>query len=203
MKAGMQMKQTVKEFQDVLLNTQITTITQQPFSLEEGLDAIIHLIDNCRAQHKTVYVIGNGGSAAIASHVVVDLLNTVKMKAMSMLNPAVTTCLSNDYGYEYVYEKQLAQFIEKQDILIAISSSGKSKNILNGVEIAKLAGAKVITFSGFLADNPLRQTGDYNLWLDSSKYGPVEIGHAFILHHITDQLKMINPLKKMKKVELA
>ena len=101
----------------------------------------------------------------------------------------MTTCISNDYGYEHVYEKQLAQFIEKEDVLIAISSSGNSKNIINAATFAKNKGAHVITLSGFSENNRLRQIGDYNLWLNANDYGQVEIGHAFILHYFTDRLR--------------
>ena len=76
-----------------------------------------------------------------------------------------------------------------KDILIAISSSGQSRNIVNAVAVAKKNGATVITLSGFQDNNPLRQIGHYNLWLNSKDYGQVEIGHAFILHYLTDRLR--------------
>jgi len=133
--------------------------------------------------------VGNGGSAAIASHAVIDFINMDKMRATAMLDAAVTTCISNDYGYEQVYAKQLMQCIDGKDVLIAMSSSGQSKNIMNAVSVATSKNAKVFTLSGFLTDNPLRKMGDYNLWLNSKDYGQVEIGHAFILHYLTDRLR--------------
>jgi D-sedoheptulose 7-phosphate isomerase len=71
-------------------------------------------------------------------------------------------------------------------VLIAISSSGKSANILNGVEAARAAGALVVSFSGFRDDNPLRRLGDINIYVRSMQYGFVEVAHQAIIHAILD-----------------
>jgi len=183
----------IQSFSDIIKSTMITTRQQECITTDLGMKEILMFLDQCRTKNGTVYIIGNGGSAAIASHAVIDFINMDKMHATAMLDSAVTTCISNDYGYEQVYAKQLMQCIEEKDVLIAISSSGQSKNIMNAVSVAKNRNAKVLTLSGFLADNPLRKMGDYNLWLNSKDYGHVEIGHAFILHYLTDRLRdMLN-----------
>ncbi len=176
-------------FSNIIIDSKITTLLHEILLTQQGLNLIINMLIQCRNQNGAVYIVGNGGSAAIASHATIDFLNMAKMKATAMLDSAVTTCISNDYGYEYVYSKQLEKFIGPQDVLIAISSSGQSKNIINAVNIAKKNDAKVITLSGFQDNNPLRQIGHYNLWLNSIDYGQVEIGHAFILHYLTDRLR--------------
>lgn len=176
-------------FSDVLRKAKITNQLHENLSIEKGMQSILEILNHCRNQNASVYIVGNGGSAAIASHAVIDFLNMAKMKATAMLDPAVTTCLSNDYGYEHIYERQLARFIQSNDVLIAISSSGNSKNIINAVNAAKKHHAKVITLSGFSENNALRQIGNYNLWLNSKDYGQVEIGHAFMLHYLTDRLR--------------
>jgi D-sedoheptulose 7-phosphate isomerase len=178
----------VAQFSQLLAIAIISAASNKIVPLEEGMQTMIGMLSTCREQEGTIYVAGNGGSAAIASHVVIDLLNKGSVRATAMLDPAVTTCLSNDFGYEHIYERQLLQFARKEDLLIAISSSGNSKNILNAVKAARLRGAKVITLSGFEERNPLREVGDVNLWLTSKDYGQVEIGHAFVLHHLTDCL---------------
>jgi D-sedoheptulose 7-phosphate isomerase len=180
---------SINHFSEILSHSKITTHSHELIQMQQGIQAILKILIRCRDQNGTIFIAGNGGSAAIASHAVIDFLNMAKMKATAMLDTAVTTCISNDYGYEHVYSKQLERFIGDNDVLIAISSSGRSQNILNAVNIAKKSSAKVITFSGFLENNLLRQTGDYNLWLNSADYGQVEIGHAFILHYLTDRLK--------------
>ena len=176
-------------FSNIIIDSKITTLLHEILLTQQGLNLIINMLIQCRNQNGAVYIVGNGGSAAIASHATIDFLNMAKMKATAMLDSAVTTCISNDYGYEYVYSKQLEKFIGPQDVLIAISSSGQSKNIINAVNIAKKNDAKVITLSGFQDNNQLRQIGHYNLWLNSIDYGQVEIGHAFILHYLTDRLR--------------
>jgi D-sedoheptulose 7-phosphate isomerase len=101
-------------------------------------------------------------------------------------DPAILTCLANDYGYEFVFAKQLDWHAKDGDILVAISSSGRSKSILNGVTAARRKGCRILTFSGFGADNPLRQMGDINIYVESSVYGFVELGHLAILHGVLD-----------------
>ena len=97
-------------------------------------------------------------------------------------------CLHID-GYENVFSKPLATLAQANDLLIAVSSSGKSRNIRNATDCMKEVGGKVITLSGFDKDNPLRAMGSINFWLNSNDYGLVEIGHMFFLHCLSDHLK--------------
>ena len=106
----------------------------------------------------------------------------------SSANSAALTCLANDFGYEHVFAKQVEYHGRAGDILIAISSSGKSANILNAVKAARGVGMTVVTFSGFDSGNPLRILGDINFYVPSSEYGFVELAHAILLHAVTDAL---------------
>lgn len=139
-----------------------------------------------------VYVIGNGGSAGIASHFSNDLLKTLKIPSSTLVDSNMLTCFSNDYGYEYVFSKPLEILLDDKDLLVAISSSGNSKNIINAVNRAKDLEVKVVTLSGFSPDNVLRSLGDLNFWIDAKDYGLVEISHFFILHTIVDLYGKIN-----------
>ncbi|TRW92988.1 SIS domain-containing protein [Candidatus Methylobacter oryzae] len=141
-----------------------------------------------REQQAKIIVLGNGGSAAIASHVITDLRNVGGLCALTLHEAAPLTCFTNDYGYEQAFAKQIASFANPGDLLIAISSSGQSLNIINAVQAANIKGLAVMTLSGFKDDNPLRKLGRWNYWLDSGHYGMVELGHLFVLHHITDHL---------------
>lgn len=141
-----------------------------------------------REQQAKIIVLGNGGSAAIASHVITDLRNVGGLCALTLHEAAPLTCFTNDFGYEQAFAKQIAAFAHAGDLLIAISSSGQSANIINAVQAADDKGLAIMTLSGFKADNPLRRLGRWNYWLDSSHYGMVELGHLFVLHHITDHL---------------
>lgn len=126
-------------------------------------------------------LIGNGGSAAIAEHIAVDMVKA-KCDAQALTNPVILSCLANDLGYENVFRHQLLG--ASGTVLIAISSSGKSPNIINAAAYAASLGVYVVTMTGFDADNPLRGMGDYNVWVPSHNYGVVECAHLAILHSI-------------------
>ena len=142
----------------------------------------IHI--NTRNRAENIYIVGNGGSASIASHAVVDFINVAKLNAHTLHDSATLTCMANDYGYENSFSSILKTILKENDILIAISSSGKSKSIINAVNVSKKNGTKVITLSGFNPQNELRTLGCVNFWCNSSDYGMVEISHQFILHNI-------------------
>src|SRR6516165_12135195 len=129
---------------------------------------------------------GNGGSAAIASHMATDYSKNGGMRAWAMNDGSMLTCLANDYGYEHVFAKQIEFHGRQGDLLVAISSSGRSPNILAAVRVARRLGCTVLTMSGFQPDNPLRSTGDMNLYLASQAYGYVEVGHLALCHAIVD-----------------
>ncbi len=141
-----------------------------------------------RINNNVIYFIGNGGSAGIAVHMTADFLKNGKMRTHGMFDPATITCLANDFGYEYVFSKQLEIVANPEDLLVAISSSGNSPNIINAVEVAKKVGCQVITFTGFNSDNKLRQMGDFNIYVPSMEYGIVESIHNMILQQIVDEI---------------
>jgi len=130
--------------------------------------------------------IGNGASAAISSHMSTDFWKNGGMRAIAFNDSSILTCIGNDYGYEFLFEKPIEMFAEPGDILMAISSSGSSVNILNGTHAAQRKECKVISFSGFRDDNPLRNLGDINFHVPADEYGPVEIVHHSICHCILD-----------------
>jgi len=134
--------------------------------------------------------IGNGASAAISSHMSTDFWRNIGIRAVAFNDISLLTCISNDYGYKHVFEKPIEMFAEKGDVLIAISSSGKSENILLGVKPAKVKGCKVITLSGFDKNNPLSSLGNYNFYAPSQSYGPVEIIHHSICHCILNSIML-------------
>lgn len=177
-------------FTEVLKNCVVTNAEGKVEVLEKSLTAIVDMLNVLRTNNSDLYIIGNGGSASVASHAVIDFINVGKIRAHVMHGSSVITCMANDYGFENCYSQQIPVFLDSKSILIAISSSGKSKNICNAVQAAKSAGSLVITFSGFSEKNPLRSLGQFNFYLDSSDYGIVEIGHQFILHNVADRFRI-------------
>ena len=135
-----------------------------------------------------IFIVGNGGSASIASHAAVDLTKAANITATTFNESSLLTCFANDYGYEYWVEKALEFYAQKDDMVILISSSGQSKNIINGAIKAKEMGLSLITLSGFLPNNQLRKLGVVNLWIDSSKYNIVEIVHQTWMLSVIDNL---------------
>ena len=126
-----------------------------------------------------VIFIGNGGSAGIASHLTIDLLKNASVPALCFNDASLITCLANDYGFEAWMLHAVRLNARAEDCLVAISSSGRSKNVLNAVAMARSLGLAVITLSGMDADNPLRKLGDINYWVDSRSYNIVETAHQF------------------------
>ena len=163
--------------------TAFTEIAVEP----DGFEKTIEIAKDVRSNEGKVYFVGNGGSAAIASHMAVDWLNKAKFAAMAFNDLAALTCLANDYGYEHVFAKQMKSCCF-MDLLVAISSSGESESILNAVDVAIHARTPVVTLSGFDMDNTLRQRGDINFYVPSHDYGVVETVHLGILHTLLEAL---------------
>lgn len=134
----------------------------------------------------TIFFVGNGGSAAIASHMAIDYTKNGGYRAMAFNDAAALTCLSNDLSYEDVFSCQIGKWAEIGDIVFAISSSGESPNILKAAEYARRQGCFVVTLSAFKANNRLRRMGDINFYVPTMEYGFAEITHLAILHSILD-----------------
>ena len=144
-----------------------------------------------------IIIAGNGGSAAIASHVSVDLTKAVNIKSTNFNESSLLTCLSNDYGYDHWLEMALEFYANSNDLVILISSSGQSKNIINGAKKAKERELPLVTLSGFSPRNQLRGMGDINLWVDSLSYNVVESVHQMWLLSIVDYLIEKNNLEEL------
>ena len=110
------------------------------------------------------------------------------MRTYSLYDNSVTTCMGNDYGYEYIFSRPLEFLANEGDLLVAISSSGNSQNIINAIQVAQVKRLCILTFSGFQEDNLIRQTGIYNVHVPINHYGVVESIHNLILQQIVDTI---------------
>ena len=155
-------------------------------SLEDAVEKGFRLMKTGALKGRKTILIGNGGSASIASHVAVDLWKNGGVKAIAFNDSSLLTCIGNDFGYEHVFRVPIEEFADEGDTLIAISSSGRSKNILLGVEAARKKGCAVITMSSFSSDNPLRLKGDVNFYVPSKLFSMAETVHALIAHALID-----------------
>ena len=162
--------------------TSLTSILTANQALKSAHEYIL----KTRQNSGIVYVVGNGGSAGIASHFSNDLMKALQVPSQTFYDSNLLTCLANDIGYQNVFSYPLEQMLKPQDLLVTISSSGKSANILNAATTARTRGATLMTLSGFNATNPLRSMGELNFWIDRKDYGLVETAHFFLLHTIID-----------------
>ncbi len=153
----------------------------------EKLAEVADLLKNVNSAGKKTLIFGNGGSAAIASHFSVDLTKNAGLHCVNFNEADLITCFANDYGFERWVEKAVDFYGDEGDLLIVISSSGSSKNMLNGVKAARNGNFQaVVTLSGFAENNPLSQLGDINLWINSRAYNFVENIHQIWLLAIVD-----------------
>lgn len=135
-----------------------------------------------------IILAGNGGSAAMASHVAVDMTKNAGIRAVTFNEYDLITTLANDFGYENWISKAIEFYYNSKDIIVLISASGQSQNVLNAATKSKELGLTVITFSGMSPQNPLRNQGDINLWVDSQVYNIVEMTHHIWLLAIVDMI---------------
>src|SRR5215469_8911917 len=161
----------------LLRATEVSTDTRATMPLDEGIAWMRDVARETHRRGNKIIFIGNGGSAGIASHLAIDYSKNGSLRSLALNDAAALTCLSNDLGFEKVFSEQIALHGRQGDLLVAISSSGASANILNAVKAARRVAVSIVTLSGFAPDNPLRQTGDINFYVRSDAYGFVEVAH--------------------------
>jgi D-sedoheptulose 7-phosphate isomerase len=171
---------------ELLHGTEVTTLEGTSLTLDQGIDWMRQAARETHAGGNKIMFVGNGGSAGISSHLAIDYSKNGGLRATAFNDPAALTCLGNDLGYDQVFAKQLEMHLRSGDLLVAISSSGRSANILNAAAVARSGGARIVTFSGFGAGNALRRAGDVNFYVGSSEYGFVEVAHLSLCHAVLD-----------------
>ena len=169
-----------KKYRQKIINS-----LNQP-NLERDINILFNEIKFTWKSKKNFFICGNGGSAAIASHMAIDYSKNGRLPSLAFNDGAALTCLGNDLGFENVFAEQLKLHARPGDLVFAISSSGSSPNILAAVQQAQEVDCQVVTLSGFSPDNPLRKEGLLNWYVNSPEYGFVELSHLVICHLILD-----------------
>jgi len=164
----------------------ITAADGAPVPQRDGLLKAGKAVRDACDAGRMIFVIGNGGSAGIASQVTYEFTHFKETRALCLNDPSALTGIGADRGYDQVFSRQLAAYGRSGDCLIAISSSGQSASILNAAAVARAQGLGIVTLSGFRPENPLRRMGDLNLYVDSHDYGFVEVSHLALCHAIVD-----------------
>jgi len=155
-----------------------------------------------RKYRKRVYLIGNGASASMASHIAADLDKNAHVRTEVFFDLSLMTAIANDLNYKEVFAEPLRRRMNKGDMLIAISSSGQSPNILRASQEAKRLGGFVVAISAFSPDNMLRSVGALNFYIPADTYGVAETCHAVILHYWVDQMVEMTAQSKERSVRL-
>jgi D-sedoheptulose 7-phosphate isomerase len=170
----------------VTRQAECTALDGEALSLDQAFARVLNMAHGAHDRDNKIIFAGNGGSAGICSHMAIDFSKNGGMRATALNDSSALTALGNDLGYENVFAKQIEWHGRSGDMLIAISSSGRSPNIIKAAGAARSRGCGIVTFSGFTDDNPLRRAGDVNFYIRAREYGFVEVAHQALIHAILD-----------------
>jgi D-sedoheptulose 7-phosphate isomerase len=187
----MDLKESLKIRQDMFVNLvqkAVFSKSGNEIGSDECFGDILSILKETKRTKGRLFFIGNGASCSMASHFSTDFTKNAGICSSSLNEGTLLTCFSNDFSYEVAYMEMLKRFMNNGDVLFVISSSGKSKNIVNAADYVRnnLTKSKVVGFSGFNKDNPLSLRSDYSIYIDSNEYGFVESAHAYYLHALID-----------------
>jgi D-sedoheptulose 7-phosphate isomerase len=156
--------------------------------IDKALDLWVDLALSIREKQNTIFLIGNGASASMASHVAADLAKNGHVHTEVFSDLSLITAIANDISYEEVFADPLRRRIRKGDMLVAISSSGQSMNVLKAADEAEKLGGTLVTLSAMRPDNPLLKKGFLNFYIPAMTYGLAETCHAAVLHYWIDKI---------------
>lgn len=174
------------ELNFVLKNIHVLDGNKKSVMIDEAFQTCCQLLSDLRKNKKTCFFIGNGASASMASHFSADFAKNGKLRTQTFTDLSIITAIGNDISYDEVFSQPINWYSGKDDILVAISSSGNSLNVVNGIKAAKENNCKVITLSAMGKNNRIFSMGDINFYIPAKTYGLAETGHSAILHHCMD-----------------
>jgi D-sedoheptulose 7-phosphate isomerase len=178
------------------VNSYIEELQQTMNKLPQArIEQVIQLLVEARMSRRQVFIMGNGGSASTASHFVCDLAKNTRKNELPNYrvigltdNMAIFSALANDEGYESVFAQQLVSFVQPGDVVIGISASGNSRNVLNAMDVANMMGATTVGFTGFNGGR-LSSLVDYEIHVASNCIEHVEDIHLMLEHLIVKAIK--------------
>ncbi|MBF0621037.1 MAG: SIS domain-containing protein [Magnetococcales bacterium] len=182
-----------KKLHRFLKQTTLTDINGRALDMDDGFDLWLKQTLKLRENTGRFYLIGNGASASMASHFACDVGKNGKVRTEVFFDAGMMTAISNDITYDQVFAHPLRQKMDAGDILVAISSSGNSPNVVEGAKAARDKAGFIVSLTGMKPDNTLRSLGDLNIHVPADTYGMVESAHAVLLHHWMDHLEMATP----------
>lgn len=170
-----------------LEKTIVTLKDEKEISVDAGLDIWANQTVAIKENTKgLVFFCGNGASATMAEHMSHDWFQHAIINTLTCAETAHLTAISNDLSYEEVFSYKIERLLSEKDMLVAISSSGNSPNIIKAIEVARSKGTFIVTLSGKKSENKIRSMGDLNFYVPLEHYGEVESAHAVLLHCALD-----------------
>ena len=160
----------------------ITSTSGEELTHDQGFQALCDLSSKLVENGCRKYFMGNGASAAFANHMALDWSKNGGIASHSFASSSLLTAMGNDLGFDEVFSAPLGYYSKKGDLLVTISSSGNSANIIKSIEVAREKGMHVVTFSGLKPCNQSRKMGDLNFYIPAKTYGIVECAHQVLLH---------------------
>lgn len=170
----------------LLSTTAVTDRSARPVPLSEACEQMAGWAQDAHDRGQKLMFVGNGGSAAISSHLAIDYSKNGGIRSTAFNDGASLTCLGNDLGFGRIFAEQILLHGREGDMLVVISSSGRSSSVLEAVSAGRQRGCRVVTYSGFDPANDLRRLGDLNFYVASGEYGFVEVGHLALCHAVLD-----------------
>jgi len=159
--------------------------------LKKEIIASVNIIYECLKNNGKIIAFGNGGSAADSQHFVAEFIGRFQRERKSIpaisftTDTSIITAIGNDYGFDRIFERQAESLVTKNDVVIAISTSGKSKNVLRGVKMAKKKGAKIIILSSE-SGKELSKNSDESILISSKSTARIQEVHRIVLHYICE-----------------
>ena len=162
---------------------------------DKDMEPIFEALSDSILSKKTIYTCGNGGSSSIAEHLVCDFIkgastdSEIDPKVVPLLTTPVITAIANDIGYEEVFSYQLEKYASTGDVLLCVSSSGNSPNIIKAIEVANMKEMLTLSFVGF-SGGKAKEISDFSLHINSNNYGIVEDAHHILMHIFAQYLRL-------------
>jgi D-sedoheptulose 7-phosphate isomerase len=170
-----------------LRDMRVTDAAGAAVAADEAFGRWVDLTRETHDRGGSVFIVGNGGSAGMASHLATDACKNARLRALAFNDPAMLTATGNDLGFDQVFSLPLERLARAGDLLVSISSSGNSPNIVRALDAARQLGVAAVTLSGLRPDNRSRALGRLNFYVPLARYGWVESAHQIVVHHWLDE----------------
>jgi D-sedoheptulose 7-phosphate isomerase len=187
----------LEKFNQIIKKCESTTSINDRMEIDGAFSLAKEYLETTKKLDGVVYIIGNNQAA---SKISTELIKNLNISSSSLLDLNLLMSFTCEYGYENSYTKPLNVLLRENDLLIAMSNSGQSPNVLNATYFARRKNIKIITMSGGTYYNQLRQIGDLNFWFNSTDYILIEMSYSFILNTIISEYQRIGQKESCYKI---